>query len=227
MLDKLQYLSQINLFDELSMKDLMAIDKISHMKPLKKGTLILSPLQRIPALFLLKKGTVRLYRSNEQGKEITVDLLGKGNIFGETSSFSLNDDQIYAEAMSDIYLCLISKDEFEDLLEKKPKLAVKFIGILSAKLKDTYDMTEQIALNDVRHRMLALFLKLSEKFGKRQKDWQTIGVRVTHNDIATMIGSTRETVSAMMSELKKKGLIGKTPFSLRINVPEIQKDLKQ
>lgn len=176
---------------------------------------------------MLKKGTVRLYRSNEQGKEFTVNLLGGGNIFGETSSFSLNDDQIYAEAMSDVYLCLISKVEFEKLIEKKPKLAVKFIEILSTRLKETYDMGEQIALRDVRHRVLSLLLKLSEKFGKRQNDWQTIGVKVTHNDIATMIGSTRETVSAMMAQLKKDGLLNKTPFSVKINVPGIQSELKQ
>lgn len=122
---------------------------------------------------------------------------------------------------------MISKDEFEELLEKKPKLALKFIKILSARLDETYHMSEQIALNDVRHRVLSLLLKLSEKFGKRQDNLQTIGVKVTHNDIAMMIGSTRETVSTIMVQLKKDGLIHKTSFSLKIDVQGIQRELNQ
>jgi CRP-like cAMP-binding protein len=190
-MDKLLYLSQINLLEELPMEELEVIDKISDMKPMDKGTIIVSPHLPNRGLYLLKKGKVRLYRSNENGKQFTVDILGDGNIFGETSSFSLSDDQIYAEAMTDVYLCVIGKDEFEKLIEQNPKLAVKFIEILSARLKEIYELSEHIALRDVRYRVLSLLLKLSEKFGKRNKDWQTIDIKVTHHDIATMIGSTR------------------------------------
>lgn len=226
-MDKLLYLSQINLFDDLPMEDIKIIDKISEMQPMKKGTLIFGPHQPLQALFLLKKGRVRLYRASEDGKQLTVDLLGDGNIFGETSTFSLNDDQVYAEAMSDIYLCVIGKKEFESLIEKNPKLAVKFIEILSARLKDTYEMSEQIALRTVRYRVLSLLLKLSEKFGRRNKDWQTIDIQVTHHDIATMIGSTRETVSVTMSDLKKEKLIKKSTLSFKIYVNKVQEELNK
>jgi CRP-like cAMP-binding protein len=225
-MDKLFYLSQINLFDELPMEDIKIIDKISDMQPMKKGTLIFSPHQPFRALFLLKKGKIRLYRANEDGKQLTVDLLGDGNIFGETSTFSFNDDQVYAEAMSDIYLCVIGKKEFESLIEKNPKLAVKFIEILSARLKETYEMSEHIALRSVRYRVMSLLLKLSEKFGRRKKDWQTIDIKVTHHDLATMIGATRETVSATMSQLKKEGMIHKSPFSLMIHAEKSSEELK-
>lgn len=207
------------------MDEIRVIDKISDMKPLKKGTLILSPHHSAKALYLLKKGTVKLYRSNEKGKEFTVDLLGDGNIFGETTSFSLNDDNTYAEATTDVYLCVIGKVEFEKLIEDKPKLAIKFIEILSAKLKETYEISEQIALRDVRYRVISLLLKLSGKFGKRQNEWQTIDVKITHHDIATMIGSTRETVSAIIGQLKKDGVLKKTPLSLKINTVKTQEEL--
>jgi CRP-like cAMP-binding protein len=226
-MDKLLYLSQINLFDELPMEEIETIDKISDMQPMKKGSLILGPNQSTRALYLLKKGEVRLYRSSQDGKQLTVDLLGDGNIFGETSSFSLNYDQTYAEALSDVYLCVIGKEEFTQLVEQNPKLAVKFIEILSARLKETYEMSESIALRNVRYRILSLLLKLSEKFGRSNKEWQTIDIKVTHHDIASMIGSTRETVSATISQLKKDGYIKKSPFTFRIHVEKTNEYLQE
>ncbi|MCG3084344.1 Crp/Fnr family transcriptional regulator [Anoxybacillus sp. LAT_35] len=208
-MDKLFLLSQISLLDELPMEELHIIDQISEMKPVKKGTLILSPDKKIEALFLLKKGQVRLYRMNARGKQFTVDILVDGNIFGETSTLSLTDDQIYAEAMTDTYLCLLGKKEFETFIEKNPKIALKLIHILSTRLKELYSLSEKIALSDVKYRILYLLLKLSEKTGKRKKEWQTIGMKLTHQDIASMVGASRETTSAVMSQLKRDGFIKK------------------
>jgi CRP-like cAMP-binding protein len=214
-MDKLSLLSQISLFDELPMAELKVIDELSQMKPVKKGTMILSPDHPIEALFLLKEGQVRLFRMNQQGKQFTVDVLTGGNIFGETSTLSLTDDQIYAEAMVDTYLCIIGKSEFENFIEKNPKIALKFINILSNRLKEVYSFSEKIALSDVKYRLLFLLQKLSEKTGKRTKEWQTIDMKLTHADIANMIGSTRETTSAILSQLKKDGIIKK---GLRLSI---------
>ncbi|KPB03249.1 Crp/Fnr family transcriptional regulator [Bacillus sp. CHD6a] len=216
--DKLFLLSQISLLDELPIDDLKVIDEMSQMKPVKKGTIILSPEKQMEALFLLKKGQVRLYRLNSKGKQFTVDILVDGNIFGETSTMSLTDDQVYAEAMTDTYLCILGKEEFEEFIENNPKIALKFINILSARLKEVYSLSEKIALGDVKYRILYLLLKLSEKTGKRKKEWQTIEMRVTHQDMANMIGSTRETTSAVISQLKKEGIVKKTIlFSVHVD----------
>nr|WP_246625095.1 Crp/Fnr family transcriptional regulator [Fictibacillus nanhaiensis] len=191
------------------MDELKVIDELSEMKPVRKGTLILTPDNPLKALFLLKEGQVRLYRMNHHGKQFTVDVLTGGNIFGETSTLALTDDQIYAEAMADTYLCVLGKREFENFIEKNPKIALKFINILSNRLKEIYSFSEKIALSDVKYRLLYLLQKLSEKTGKRKKEWQTIDMKLTHADMANMIGSTRETTSAILSQLKKEGIIKK------------------
>lgn len=224
---KLMLLSQISLFEELPMDDLMVIDEMSKMEPIKKGTLILNPNSPVKSLFLLKKGQVRLYRINSEGKEFTADILFDGNIFGETTSLSLTDDQIYAEAMTDTHLCVLGKEEFEAFIEKNPKIAIKFINILSARLKETYSMSEKLALGDVRYRILYLLLKLSEKTGRRKNQWQSIEMKLTHLDIANMVGSTRETTSAVVSQLKKKGVIKKGIKHFSIYVDEANKILNE
>lgn len=214
-MDKLTLLSHISLFEELPMQDLKVIDAMSQMRPVKKGKIIVSPDAPIPALFLLKEGQVRLYRMNQHGKQFTVDILTSGNIFGETATLSLTDDDLYAEAMTDTYLCTIGVDEFEQFIEKNPKIALKLINILSERLKDLYALSEKIALTDVKYRILYLLLKLSEKNGVRKKDWQTINIKLTHADIAAMVGTTRETTSVIMSNLKKEGYIKK---GLRLSI---------
>nr|WP_202410204.1 Crp/Fnr family transcriptional regulator [Pontibacillus yanchengensis] len=202
-------LSQISLFDELPKEELMVVDEMSEMKPVKKGTLILSPESPIEALFLLKQGQVRLYRMNSQGKQFTVDILVDGNIFGETSTMSLTDNEIYAEAMTDTYLCILSNEDFEQFIQTNSNIALKLIDILSTRLKEVYTISEKIALSDVKNRLLYLLLMLSEKTGRRKNEWQTIEMKLTHHDLANMIGSTRETTSAIISQLKKEGYIKK------------------
>ncbi|PTL39081.1 Crp/Fnr family transcriptional regulator [Alkalicoccus saliphilus] len=211
-MDKLTMLSHISLFDELSKEELMTIDKMSEMRPVKKGTVIVSPDHPMEALFLLKQGQVRLYQMNEEGKQFTMDILVDGNIFGETGSVTLTDDQIYAEAMTDTYLCLLSHNDFENFIEANPKIALKLIDILSSRLKDFYSFSEKIALRDVKHRLLYLLLMLSEKTGHRKNNWQSIEMKLTHQDIAHMIGATRETTSTVLSQLKKEGFLKKVRY---------------
>ncbi|MEI5909391.1 Crp/Fnr family transcriptional regulator [Bacillus spongiae] len=207
--EKLFLLSQISLLDELPKEELMKIEEMTDMKPLKKGSLILSPSSPLKSFFLLKKGQVRLYRMNSAGKQFTVDVLTDGNVFGETSTLTLTDNDIYAEAMTDTYLCVLHPEDFEAFLTRNPAIALKFINILSTRLNEIYSLSEKIALADVKYRILFLLLKLSEKTGVRKKEWQSIKLKLTHQDIAHMVGSTRETTSSLMSLLKKEGLIKK------------------
>ncbi|ANU10884.1 cAMP-binding protein [Planococcus antarcticus DSM 14505] len=224
-MDKLTLLSHINLFDELPMEDMKLIDDNSTMTPVKKGTQILIPEQPLDVLFFLKKGQVRLYRMTPKGKQFTTDILVDGNVFGETESFMLTDKQTYAEAMTDCYLCTMDKGKFESFIRTTPDVSIKLIQILSDRLKETYDLSEKIALGDVRYRTLFLLLKMSEKSGKRDKEWQSIAMKITHEDIATMVGSSRETISLLMSKLKKEGLLKKTLLGYSIKADEIKKIL--
>ncbi|WP_241494622.1 Crp/Fnr family transcriptional regulator [Bacillus coahuilensis] len=130
-MNKLFMLSQINLLDELPHHQLEEINEMTSSSPIKKGTMILSPNHEMRSLYFLKKGQVRLYKLSPSGKEFTVDILGQGNIFGETSSFSLSEDHIYAQTMVDSYICTLSKVRFEELLRKRSDLSLKLISILS------------------------------------------------------------------------------------------------
>ncbi|MEC3883617.1 Crp/Fnr family transcriptional regulator [Halobacillus sp. HZG1] len=208
-MDKQTLLSEVNLFEELTKEELMDVAAISEMKKVAKGEVILTPEHPAEHLYILKKGQIRLYRTNQQGKQFTLDILKDGNLFGEASTLTLTDYEMYAEAMTDTYVCLMSREEFERFMEKYPKIKLRLVQLLSSKLNDFYKRSEKIALGEVRERILYLLLMLSEKSGRRHQEWQTVEMKLTHQDIATMIGATRETTSAEISRLNKEGYLKK------------------
>ncbi|WP_421379799.1 Crp/Fnr family transcriptional regulator [Bacillus salacetis] len=222
---KLLYLSEINLFEELPLEELKGIGKISKMESVTKGSKIISSQNPPDSLFVLKEGQVRLYIESKNNKQFTIDILGPGNIFGETTSFSITDHNVFAESMSEVILCTITKNDFEEFISQNPRLAIRFIEILSSRLNEVYATSELIANREVRYRLLFLLMRLSEKFGKRKNEWQTIEVKITHNDLGTMIGSTRETVSALISQLKKEGIVARTPTGLKIHAKRASEEL--
>lgn len=216
-MNKLMLLSQINLLEELPEEQLKKLDEVTITTPIKKGSIILSPNHQLRTLFFLKKGQVRLYRISSNGKEFTVDLLSEGNVFGETSSFSLTESDIYAETMADSYVCTLSKDHFEEFIRQNPDIGIKLITILTSKLREMYQMTESIAFKDVKFRIVLLLRQLSSRFGVRSGEWQTAGIKIAQHDIASMIGSSRETVSLSLGELEKEGVVSRKPLKLNIS----------
>ncbi|MDG4657342.1 Crp/Fnr family transcriptional regulator [Ectobacillus antri] len=217
-MDKIHLLSKISIFHELPVEALQALDSLTLTKHVQKGDVFLSPDDNINTLYLLKKGQVRLYQLNAVGKQFTVDILGSGNVLSEASALSEQKNFLYAEAMTDTMLCVLSKHDFKKFMSNHPEVAFQFITLLTKRLNDVYIMSQKIALEDVKYRILYLLLRFAES--PSDKEWAKIRYRLRHQDIATMIGATRETVSNTMSQLKKEHLI-KSGMSLYIHTYKV------
>lgn len=209
-MDKSKFLSRVDLFQKLSKEELIQIEPITPMNTIKKGTIIASPQHGGKLLYLVKSGMVRLYKLSEGGKELTVDLLRVGHIFGEIGSFTISSENMYAEAWEDCVICTINKSQFEQLMREKPELALHFIEIISTRLKEVEEMMEHMAYGSVRKRLLFLLHKLSEKFGSgTNQEWIELEVKLTHQELASMMGSIRETVSEQLTQLSAEGIVSK------------------
>ncbi|MCZ8516954.1 Crp/Fnr family transcriptional regulator [Paenibacillus filicis] len=225
-MNKLWYLSQISLFDALPMEDLMEIDKMSPMVKLKKGELIQTPDTFREGLYMLKEGKLKLYKINAEGKQFIVSILGAGNVFGEVDSFSLGTRDTFIETMENTILCSLDKDQFERFLIERPHLAVKLMKELSALLKDRDAMLAQLALGDVREKILHLLVALAGKFGIAEENFHKIDIPLSHQEIGNMIGSTRETVTVALNELAKEHVIKTGRMSIHVDL-ERAKNLLQ
>jgi CRP-like cAMP-binding protein len=217
-MNKLWYLSQISMFEALPMEDLMEIDRMAPMSKLKKNTMIQSPDSFREGLFIIKEGKLRLFKFNQEGKQFTLGILGKGNLFGDVDSFTLGTRDIFIETIEDTLLCSLGKEQFEEFLLHRPELAMKFLKVLSERLKERDAMLEQLALGGIRDRVLHLLIKLAEQFGIKEGDFHKIDFPLTHQEMANMIGATRETVTVVLKELSKENIIRTGRMSIQIDL---------
>jgi CRP-like cAMP-binding protein len=219
--DKLWYLSQITLFGALSMEELQEIEQMTPMSVIGKGELIQTPDSFREGLYMLKEGKLKLYKINPDGKQFIVSILGAGNVFGEIDSFSLGTSDTFIETMEATIICSIDKDQFERFLVDRPHLTVRIMKELSRMLKERDAMLAQLALSNVRDRMLHLLKTLSEKFGVPEGNFHKIDMPLSHQEIANMIGSSRETVTMVLNELSKEGLIKTGRMSIHVNLTHL------
>lgn len=166
-----------------------------------------APARPEPVLYLLKRGYVRLYRTSPEGRQLTVSLLGPGNVFGELGGLSTGTRHSFAEAATDVLICAMRQEDLERLMRTYPEVAVRMVRLLSGRLRELEDLLEALALSSVRTRLLHLLVKLAQRFGIREGRLSRLHVRLSHQDLADMAGCSRETVTLTLRELMARGLV--------------------
>jgi CRP/FNR family transcriptional regulator len=169
----------------------------------------------------LKKGKVKLYKTDASGKEMVFAILKDKECFGSLTPIEGTTINEFAEAMEDVLTCLIDKKFFFSFIEDKPNLVLRLNKLLSLKIYELEVMLEELTFKTVTERAVSLFLKLNEKFGVSYQGSDMINIPLTHNDIASMIGSTRESTTLALNKLKSRGLIGS--MKKRIIINDLQK----
>ncbi|WP_226530621.1 Crp/Fnr family transcriptional regulator [Metabacillus niabensis] len=235
-MDKIKYLSRIQLFSGLELEEINKIEPVAPINVIKKGTIIASPHMNQKILYLIKSGKVRLYKLSESGKELTIDVLGTGHVFGEIGSFTTGSENMYAETWEDSVICTIDKGKFEKVMLDQPSVSLKFIEMLSNRLKEVEELLEYMAYSSVRKRLLFLLNKLVVKFGRelpsgdpKEKDWIQLEISITHQELAMMMGSIRETVTALLNDLTAEGIVRKVGNRkpIKINFARLKKALEE
>lgn len=206
-LNKLWYLKSINLLAGLSEEEIKYIDSRSKMKTYKKGEIIYFSDSDMQQIFFLKKGKVKLYKTDLSGKEIVFAILKDKECFGSLSPLERSGTNEFAEAMEDCLTCVIDKNIFFSFIKDKPTIVLRLNKLLSLKIFELEMLLEELTFKTVLERAVSLFIKLDEKFGIPFNGGKIINLSLTHNDIASMIGSTRESTTVALNTLKSRGLI--------------------
>jgi CRP-like cAMP-binding protein len=205
--DKHWYLKQINLFSEMTRKEMDRVDEISRMKELKRGEIIYMPEDMSESVYLLKKGRVKISGLSEEGKEVTMDIIGPGEIFGELSLVDKGPRETIAETLDDALLCVISRADFEMLIRNKPELAFKVTKLIGLRRRVIESRLEDLVFRDVSARLARLLLQLAKEYGKDRQESTVIDVKLSQYELANLIGSTRETTSHFLSVFRREELI--------------------
>jgi CRP-like cAMP-binding protein len=198
---KLWSLSQIDIFQDLSQREVEEIDRSATMTTCEQGRVFYAPDEMGEVLFLLKKGRVQLYRLSPEGKKLVVAIMEPGSIFGEMSIVGQGMHNTFAESIEDCTLCVMSRVDVERILMEKPSVALRFMEAMAHRLQETESQLEDLAFKGIPSRLAALLLKLTEK------DDQTLVKGFSHQDLAEMLGTYRETTTQILNDFKSQGWI--------------------
>ena len=205
--EKLRLLSMVDILEPLSREE---IRELSHRIPdthFQRGQILYTPKERSEALFMLKKGRVRIYRVGPDGREFTLTVVGAGTVFGEMSLTAQRLENAYAEAMEPAVVCKMRRLDLERLVLDKPQVGLKVMSVLSERLSLAEDRMEDIALKEVPARLANFILQLVESEGVMTTEGPKIPTRYTHRQLATTIGSKRETVTKAFTLLQGAGIV--------------------
>lgn len=201
---KLWYLKQLNLFKDLSQVKVKKISGLLSEKEYTKNQVVLEPKDK-DKIFILKSGRVEIYKLTQDGKKVIVDTLGPGNVFGDLGVDQENDN--FIEATTDSYVCTIQKEVFFEMVSNNPKIANTLVKELFSKIVESEKQVAALASDNIYIKIKELLFRLAKKHGERQNDEIRITVKFTHEQLAEMIGTSRQTMTEMLGKLEKRGVI--------------------
>jgi CRP-like cAMP-binding protein len=205
--DKIWYLKQNRLFANAPADAVVECAGIFTMELLPKRATFFDQGDATKVVFLIKTGRVRIARNTADGKEVTVAILGPGDMFGEDAIFGGTERTTVATCMEETLICKAHADDLIGLLTGNSALALNVAQILSDRLDDASATIEDLAYAKISDRLVNLFERLAGELGRPAEDGTFLDVRLTHQEIASIIGSTRETVSLEMNALVRAGQI--------------------
>lgn len=196
-----------DLFQDLSEAELATLEQRMARLTVEAGRLIYSPEERSEALFLLKRGRVRLYRLSPEGKTLTTAILEPFSLFGETALIGQGMEDSFAEALEDCEIYVLNRREVQDLLLADPRVARRLLELVGRRLTDTERRLAEFAFKSVPQRLASLLLQLAQGVAGPPEGPLALPVRYTHQQLADMIGTYRETVTKLLNDFRQRGLI--------------------
>ncbi len=205
--NKLWFLKHIRLFDGISPSEMQEMEKITRMEEVKKRQPLYLPGDPSRNVYLLKKGRVKIANTAPSGKEVTFDILEPGEVFGELDVLEDAPRSTSAETLDDTLICVIPRKDFDQYLAMHPNVTFKLTKLIGLRLKKIQSRVEDLVFRDVPARLAHLLSELSKTDGVADKPGIRLKVKLTHQEMANLIGCSRETVSATMGQFRDDGLI--------------------
>ncbi len=206
---KLWYFDNFKLLDVLSPQEKEEISHRAVMKQSGKCELIRFSDDSVNKIYFVKAGKVKISKYSENGNEIILAILGPGEIFGELALAGQSNGDEVAEIMEDAVICEISTDGIYKMLETNPNFNLQITKLIGFKLKKIQNRFESLCFRSAPDRIREFIRELSVEHGEKVGKEGEIAVKLnlTHEDIAKLTATTRQTVTSVFNELEKQGKI--------------------
>jgi CRP/FNR family cyclic AMP-dependent transcriptional regulator len=224
--DKMLLIRNYDLWCHLSDEDYKDLNIEHHYMEVPKGEYIYFEAYNHNKIYFVKEGYIRIGHIDAEGNEKVMEIIQKGELFGQFTLERSNLHGEFAQAYKqDVSICAFYIEDFEKLLKKRPDLALRYSKQVGAKLRVIENRLLNLLNKDVKTRLEHFFWQLVEnKLGETVPEGFCIPNYLKHEDIANLIGSSRQTVTTMINELEADGIISYDRQQICfLNVKNLQK----
>jgi len=205
--DRIWCLSEVDIFRDLSPAEMEVIAAAAPMRTYAAGELLFSPHNPVETLFILKRGRVRVFRVAADGRALTTAIMTPGTIFGEMVLLGQRMYDNYAEALDEAIVCVMSSPDVRRLLLSDPRIAARITATLGQRLVEMERRLSDTVFKRVPQRVAATLSTLAGQQRRYVVGSRATVVPLTHEQIAALVGTSRETTTKVLDDFADRGLL--------------------
>lgn len=206
-MDEQELLRSVPIFSELTEADFSSLAKVANRRRYPKDSVVFFENEQGDFFFMILEGRIKVTILGDDGREVILSLLGSGDFFGEMALLDNEPRSATAIAVEDTELLSLHRNDFQSVLTDNRSITMGLIKVLTGRLRRANHQISTLALLDVYGRVARVIVDMAREEGRRLKDGRIAFRRATHQEIANRIGTTRETVTRMLKDLERQGMI--------------------
>jgi CRP-like cAMP-binding protein len=204
----LWFIPPSDFLDKMRRDDQAALLDLAETRLFRKQTPVFQAGSPGNNVYILKQGRVKIFAVSPIGKQVILWFCFPGEVFGLAEVPRGGRREVYADACADSTVLSIPQQDFKAFLASHPDTAMLVIDLLSCRLRTLGDMLLNLTADDVTTRIVKLLIRLSACYGRQLASEDVcLDIDLTHQDIADMIGTSRQTVTSVLSELRRQGVV--------------------
>jgi CRP/FNR family transcriptional regulator, cyclic AMP receptor protein len=220
MAEQVWHLRCCELFERLDPAARQRLESRARSRRFAAGTPIYLPGDRGEGLLLLASGRARICSTTSDGKRAILEFIEPGELFGELALFDSGPREEFAEAVLASQVVWIPADEMRSVMHDYSELSLGITKLIGLRRRRIERRLKHLLFRSNRQRLGHILLDLAEDYGMSTPDGVTINLKLSHQDLASLIGSTRETVTILLNELKGEGIVGLARSRITLRRPE-------
>lgn len=174
----------------------------------KRGSIIFRLGDAADRVFMIEQGWVKIFRLTTEGRHVAVgSIRHPGELMGLAEALHGGERSCYAGAISDVELIVVRRDEFQEMLLCEPHLAIKIARLLATRMREAESSIHELVSRSVPGRLAAMLIKMGQRYGESIDGRTRINLNLTHEELASMIGSSRQTVTSLMAMFREENSI--------------------
>ena len=181
--------------------------KVGRLKKYPKGQILFSEGDKTNEIYFIQNGWVNVYRMTRDGNRVSIALRNKGEFIGFSEMFRLTPRDCYAEALEEVHVYSIEVACVKHILDEHPEMLQKCLAQLSYRLHESHTTLLEFVCNKAQRRMAIAILTMAEKSGVKETEKYIVSIKLTQEELAKTIGSSRQIVNALLKEMKQKKCI--------------------